>query len=450
MTFIDEQSKHLANTSTSKLLRQFATSTMLSNSSNAIYCLCDAIFISLGIAPLALGGLASTFPLITFCTAFSLLISVGGNIQAAVMLRKNDMEAVRQFASCVLTLGLISGFLLTIIFHSCLTTILTLCGASEHTLPYAHDYAVITTAGLCITFMCQGAMGLLRGLGLPNVPLRGQVHAMSLNIILDILFIFVFDFGMKGIAYATILCQAMALGYYYHRLNKAIPGKITIFGCLSKERVTRILSSGLSPFLSNLVGTAVTLLINTTLVEEGGLLGDMYLSTYCIIQRVTQVPVSLAVGFGRGMQTLVAFNFSSSLFIRVRELLMKSIYTVTIVMTVCYLAVAIFPGIIADIFSLDDKMADMMAIALRIGLCIFPFVGSQMISVCFFPAIRRPKVSMFISLFRQICILLPLLLFLPGIFGVNGVWWSMSLADFISVITAWVLMWIETKKLTID
>lgn len=193
----------------------------------------------------------------------------------------------------------------------------------------------------------------------------------------------------------------------------------------------------------------VALMINHSLIDVAGEHGDMYLGSYAIVQRITQVLISLISGLGLALQIITSINVARQNYIRVRSVLMYTIFHAFVIMSLGYGFIALFTGGLMSIFTTDTQMIEIGVKALTIGLCTFPFVASQMVAVSFFQTIRRPRVSMIISLTRQLLFLMPMLIILPHFIGVTGVWWSMALADVASVTISWIMLYTETKKLSL-
>ena len=283
------------------------------------------------------------------------------------------------------------------------------------------------------------------------MPMMLQIGGITGNVILSVIVVFVFKWGMKGVALASIMCESVSWILYIKVFsNKKAFLHFTKRGfCVDFSLIKEILSIGVSPFAINACGCVVALMINLSLIEVAGEQRDMYLGSYAIVQRITQVLISLISGLGLAMQIITSINIAKLNYIRVRGVLMQSIFNAFIIMCIGYGFISIFADGLMSIFTTDKQMIEIGATALIIGLCTFPFVGSQMVAVSFFQTIRRPRASMIISLTRQLLFLIPMLVILPHLIGVTGVWWSMALADVASVTISWIMLYMETKKLSL-
>ncbi len=434
-----------------KLLRELAAPAMLAMSANAIFNICDILIVSRGIGIDAIAGLACTFPIVIFISAIAALTNVGSSTLTSMLLAQNNQERAQKVVDNSFVMSLVTGLTVTFVFEFFLDDILRLCGASDATLPYAHDYMRMMLFGTFILFSMQSMGRLLHVLGRPKEQMIVQLGGITMNIILDALFVFVFKWGMTGAALATVLCQIVSWIIFVFLLSdKDSFLHFSLKGLKLDLSVLRdVLSIGISPFATNACGCIVALMINRSLIEVGGDHGDLYMGTYAIIQRITQVLVLLVSGMAQGMQPIASFNIARQDYIRVRRVLMLAIFGSSVIMCVGYGIIAVFTENIVNVFTNNPEMMSICVPALTIGLCTFPFVGSQMVAVSFFHAIKQPRVSMTISLSRQLLFLIPMLIFLPHIIGVTGVWWSMALADVASVTISWIMLYTETKKLSL-
>lgn len=450
MDSTEDKSVLLATKPISKLLWQFATPSIIAMSATSIYNFCDSIFIGQGAGAFAISGLAITFPLMNISAAFGALAGTGGSAQTSVHMGMNQREVAQNIFGNVLSLNLIIGLTLSTLGLLFLDPILEAFGATNTTLPYARDYMRIYLLGICIHHAFLGMSGQLRAIGHPNLAMKAQLLTVVINILLDALFIFGFKWGISGAALATVIAQTcgfiLTTWYLRDGSNKYVHFKRNIFQ-LKARIIAKIISIGLAPFSVNICGCFIVVVLNHALLEQGGADGDLCVGANGITNRVTQLLILMVAGFSQGMQPIVGFNIGAQLFNRVREVLVKAIMTATIILTTGYILIAIFPAMLASLFTSDPVLIEYCVPALRISLCTFPVVGTQMIATSFFQSIRKPGLSMLISLSRQLLFLLPLLLVLPPVMGVHGVWWSMPIADVFSITLSVILLYREYKKL---
>lgn len=434
-----------------KLLRKFTPPAMIAMSANAVLNIFEIIILGIGVGIDAFAALACTFPIIILISAFASLVNTGTASKIAMLYAENNQEqALKTFGNSFILL-VSFGALLTAVLEIFLEDILRLCGASDVTLPYALVYMRIMLVSTVVLFSMQSMGRLLHIQSRPQVQMMLQIGGITGNVILSVIFVFVFKWGMKGVALASIMCESVSWILYIKVFsNKKAFLHFTKRGfCVDFSLIKEILSIGVSPFAINACGCVVALMINLSLIEVAGEQRDMYLGSYAIVQRITQVLISLISGLGLAMQIITSINIAKQNYIRVRGVLMQSIFNAFIIMCIGYGFISIFADGLMSIFTTDKQMIEIGATALIIGLCTFPFVGSQMVAVSFFQTIRRPRASMIISLTRQLLFLIPMLVILPHLIGVTGVWWSMALADVASVTISWIMLYTETKKLSL-
>ena len=434
-----------------KLLRKFTPPAMIAMSSNAVFNIFEIIILGIGVGIDAFAALACTFPIIILISAFASLVNTGTASKITMLYAENNQEqALKTFGNSFIML-VSFGALLTAVLEIFLEDILRLCGASDVTLPYALVYMRIMLVSTVVLFSMQSMGRLLHIQGRPKVQMMLQIGGIIGNVILSVIFVFVFKWGMKGVALASIMCESVSWILYIKVFsNKKAFLHFTKRGfCVDFSLIKEILSIGVSPFAINACGCVVALMINLSLIEVAGEQRDMYFGSYAIVQRITQVLISLISGLGLAMQIITSINIAKQNYIRVRGVLMQSIFNAFIIMCIGYGFISIFADGLMSIFTTDKQMIEIGATALIIGLCTFPFVGSQMVAVSFFQTIRRPRTSMIISLTRQLLFLIPMLIILPHLIGVTGVWWSMALADVASVTISWIMLYTETKKLSL-
>lgn len=434
-----------------KLLRKFTPPAMIAMSANAVLNIFEIIILGIGVGIDAFAALACTFPIIILISAFASLVNTGTASKIAMLYAENNQEqALKTFGNSFILL-VSFGALLTAVLEIFLEDILRLCGASDVTLPYALVYMRIMLVSTVVLFSMQSMGRLLHIQSRPQVQMMLQIGGITGNVILSVIFVFVFKWGMKGVALASIMCESVSWILYIKVFsNKKAFLHFTKRGfCVDFSLIKEILSIGVSPFAINACGCVVALMINLSLIEVAGEQRDMYLGSYAIVQRITQVLISLISGLGLAMQIITSINIAKQNYIRVRGVLMQSIFNAFIIMCIGYGFISIFADELMSIFTTDKQMIEIGATALIIGLCTFPFVGSQMVAVSFFQTIRRPRASMIISLTRQLLFLIPMLVILPHLIGVTGVWWSMALADVASVTISWIMLYTETKKLSL-
>ena len=435
----------LGTDNTGKLLMQYAIPAIIAMTAASLYNITDSIFIGHGVGSLALSGLAITFPLMNLAAAVGTLTGIGCSTLLSMRLGQKDYESANNILGNVITLNIILGLAFSILMLIFLDPILYFFGASTETLNYAHDFMVIILCGNVVTHMYFGLNALLRSAGSPQKSMYATIYAVLINLVLNPLFIFGFKWGIQGSALATVISQIIVLIWQiniFRNKNYFIHLKKGIYR-LRKNIVMDSLAIGLSPFLMNAAACVIVTLINHALIKYGG---DLAVGAYGIINRVAFLFVMVALGITQGMQPIIGYNYGAGLQHRVLEVLKKSIFWATVTMVVGTVIVEIFPLTVASIFTNDRNLTDIAAVGLRIIFISYPLVGFQIVVSNFFQSIGMARKSIFLSLTRQVLLLIPCLLILPPIMGTMGVWISMPMSDFISIIMASIMLVNQLRK----
>ena len=423
-----------------KLLRQYAIPAIIAMTASSLYNMVDSIFIGHGVGPMAISGLAITFPLMNLAAAFGSLVGVGASTLISVKLGQKDYATAQQILGNVVTLNLIIGIGFTIVTLLFLNPILYFFGASEATLPYARDYMVTILLGNVVTHMFLGLNAELRSAGHPQQAMMATIFTVIINTILDPLFIYGFNMGIRGAAVATILAQVISLCWLIKLLNKK--NEIIHFhkGIYRLRRilVENIIGIGLAPFFMNLASCMIVILINKGLKEYDG---DLAIGAFGIVNRIVFLFVMIVMGLNQGMQPIAGYNFGARQYHRVNQVLKLTVIIATLVTTSGFLAGELFPHLVVSAFTSDETLINMAARGLRIVVMTYPIIGFQMVTSNFFQSIGMAKKAIILSLSRQVLILIPCLIFLPMCWGVDGVWFSMPISDFLASLIAGVMLY---------
>lgn len=428
-----------------KLLMQYAIPAIIAMTAASLYNMVDSIFIGHGVGTLAISGLALTFPLMNLAAAFGSLVGVGAATLVSVKLGQKDYDTAQRVLGNVVILNVVIGIAFSIVTLIFLDPILYFFGASEDTISYARDYIEIILIGNVVTHLYLGLNSVLRSAGHPRQAMVATIATVVINTILDPIFIYWFDWGIRGAGIATVFAQVLALLWLiklFMNKDELIHFRKGIFR-LKKKIVTASLSIGLSPFMMNLAATVVVLLINQGLKEHGG---DLAIGAYGIVNRLVFLFLMIVMGLNQGMQPIAGYNFGAQLYPRVTQVLKLTIYIATGITTVGFLMGMLIPRLAVSIFTSDTEMIDLAARGLRIVVTFFPFVGFQMVTSNFFQSIGMAKKAIFLSLTRQVLFLIPCLLILPDIFGATGVWMSMPIADLVATIVAAIMLWRQFRS----
>lgn len=436
----------LETESIGKLLMQYAIPAILAMAAQSLYNITDSIFIGHGVGALALSGLAISFPLMNLSAAFATLTGIGAAALLSIRLGQKDYDTANTILGNVITLNVIIGVVYSVIVLIFLEPILYFFGASAETLPYASEYMQIILCGNVITYLFFSLNAVLRSSGAPRKAMMATILTVIINIVLNPLFVFKFGWGIRGSATATVISQTVVLAWqlrFFSNTSHFIHLQKGIYQ-LKKRIVKDTLSIGISPFSMNAAACVIVILINHGLLNYGG---DLAVGAYGIVNRIAFLFAMIVMGFNQGMQPIVGYNYGAHQNKRVIQVLKIVILWATGVMTLGFVIVQLFPHAVASVFTTDDTLTNFAVTGLRFVFMFYPLVGFQMVTSTFFQSIEKPKQAIFMSLTRQVIFLIPLLLILPNFWGINGIWLSMPIADFMSVILAVALLTKQLKTL---
>jgi len=428
-----------------KLLKQYAIPAIIAMTASSLYNMVDSIFIGHGVGTLAIAGLALTFPLMNLGAAFGSLVGVGASTSISVLLGQKNYEMARNVLGNVVTLNTIIGVVYMVLVYLFLDPILYFFGASDQTLPYAREYMEIILLGNVVTHMYLGLNAVQRASGFPKQAMQATIFTVIINTILDPIFIYLFDWGIRGAAIATIIAQFLALCWLLKKFSNK--NNVVHFAKGTYKLVRRIvkdiLSIGAAPFSMNLAACLVVIVINQGLQKYGG---DLAIGAYGIVNRIAFIFVMIVMGLNQGMQPIAGYNFGAKKFDRVHKVLITTIICATCVTTTGFLIAEFIPDAFILLFTSDPELINICKTGTRIVFAVFPIVGFQMVTGNFFQSVGMAGKAIFLSLSRQLIFLLPCLLILPTFLGVNGVWWSMPISDAMSSIIASFLLVNQIKK----
>ncbi len=429
----------------SKLLKQYAAPAIVAMTASSLYNMVDSIFIGQGVGTLAIAGLALTFPLMNLGAAFGSLVGVGSSSTISILLGQKNYEMARKVLGNVVTLNTIIGLAYMVLVYAFLDPILYFFGASDQTLPYARDYMEIILLGNVITHMYLGLNAVHRASGFPRQAMMATIFTVVINTVLDPIFIFWFEWGIRGAAIATIIAQLLALIWIVKMMsdkNNAVHFARGTYG-LVKRIVKDIIAIGMAPFSMNLAACFVVIVINQGLQRYGG---DLAIGAYGIVNRIAFIFVMIVMGLNQGMQPIAGYNFGARKFDRVHRVLIDTIICATCITTLGFLIAELTPNVFIKAFTTDSELVERCREGLRIVFIFFPIVGFQMVTGNFFQSVGMAKKAIFLSLSRQLIFLLPCLLILPNFWGVKGVWWSMPISDAFASIIAFMLLIHQLRK----
>ena len=428
-----------------KLLKNYAVPAIIAMTASSLYNIIDSIFIGHGVGPLAIAGLAVTFPLMNLSAAFGTLVGVGATTLVSVLLGQKNYDIANKVLGNVVILNIIIGLLFMTVSLIFLDPILYFFGASDNTIVYAREYMQIILAGNAVTHLYLGLNSVLRASGQPKFAMMLTILSVIINTAVAPVLIFWLDMGISGAAIATVLAQTVSLIIrlrYFSRKNRLLHYSKGIFRL--EWRITKdSLSIGLAPFLMNSAACIVTLFINQQLGKYGG---DIAIGAYGIVNRISFLFIMIVMGFNQGMQPIAGYNYGTRNYTRVKSVMWTTVKYATAVTTTGFLIAILFPQQAVSIFTSDPQLIDFSSKGLQVLTLAFPFVGFQMVSSNFFQCLGMVNKAIILSMARQILFLIPCIYVLPLFFENLGVWISFPISDFAAFIISAILMWDLLRK----
>lgn len=442
------QSKQLGNENVGKLLLKFSIPAVIGMLVNALYSVVDRIFVGRGVGELALSGVGVTFPISNIIMAVGMLVGTGAAAVVSIKLGQHKTKEAEKIIGNAFSLSIILSIAVSILGIIFLNPLLKIFGASSETMPYAKQFATIILAGAVLQNAGFGLNPLIRSEGDPRTAMATMLIGAALNFMINPILIFGFKLGVAGSAFATIASQAVCSVWIFKYFTR---GKSILK--LKRENiklewsvVKEIIAIGMSPFAMQIAGSLVTITYNNNLVKYGG---DLAIGAFSIINSIAILILMPLLGINQGAQPIIGYNYGAKNIKRVKKTLFYNIAATGCLSTIGFIIIEIFPVQIVSIFTSSDKsFISMTAHGLAIILMMFAFVGPQTTCANYFQAVGKAKNSMFLSLLRQIVLLIPLLIILPEFLGLDGIWIAGAASDVISSIISFIFIAFEMKKIS--
>ena len=415
----------------SALVWEYSIPAIVGTLVNSLYNIVDRIFIGQGVGAYAISGLAITFPVTILASSLGMLVGVGAASRISISLGERKKHTAEQILGNSLMLILLFNAVVMTLFYVFLDPILLAFGATENTLPYAREYLQIILIGNVFISLCYSFNNMMRASGYPNKAMITMLIGALLNIILDPVFIFVFELGIAGVAWATVIAMFVGMLFVMHHfLQESSLIRLRKENVrLNKEIVLAIVSIGLSPFFMQVAASGVAVLLNTSLLKHGG---DLAVGAYGILNAMLLIIIMTVVGLNQGTQPIIGYNYGAGNFLRVKETFFYAVKVATIITSAGFVVGMFFPRQFAGAFTSDQALLEIAENGIRLSLIAFPLVGFQVVAGNFFQSIGQAKKAIVQSLSRQIIFLVPGLLIFPAWLGLNGVWIAMPVSDFLA------------------
>lgn len=440
--------KHLGDAPIGKLLLQYSIPAIIGMVVNALYNIVDRMFIGNipDIGSLAITGVGITMPIMTIVLAFGMLIGIGTTANISLNLGKGNRTTAEKLLGNAFTLSIIVGLAIAVVGTIFANPILNLFGASENTLFYAKEYISIILLGCTFNILSFSLNSTVRADGNPKMSSMTMVIGCGANIILDYIFIFVFNLGVKGAALATIISQAITffiILYYYTAGNSNLKLKMENLK-LKKHLVTMTFAIGIAPFATQIANSLVQVIANNALKTYGS---DLAIGAMTVISSLNIIFMMPIFGINQGCQPIIGFNYGAKKYERAKEAFKYATIAACVICVIGFISIQCFPTQIISLFNNDPELTTLAIKGIRIYLLMMPIVGINIVATSYYQSIGKAKTSMFVSLLRQVILLIPFTIILPKFIGLDGVWAAGACADSLSVIITLILLRKEFKQL---
>lgn len=441
-----DRSKALGEEKISALLWKFSLPAIIGMVANALYNVVDSVFVGHGVGEIGLAAVTIAFPIMIILMGFGLLVGVGSAATISLRLGEHKQQEAEKILGNAFSLSVILSVTLSVGILLFLDPILIRLGAEETVLPYAREFTRIILYGSIFMYIGFGLNSVVRAEGNPKTAMATTLISSALNILLNPLFIFVFHMGIGGSALATVISQGVAAIWIllYFVSKKSLLALRLSNLALDRKIVSSIFKIGLSPFLMQIAASVVTVLFNFSLLKYGG---ELAVASVGIINRIAMLMLMPIFGLSQGLQPIIGYNYGAKNYERVTKGLKLAMYAATIFSTLGFLAVQIFDTMIIRLFNDNPALISMGSHGMRIQLSMLFIIGFQIIGATYFQAVGKAGYAIVLSLSRQVIILIPLVLILPAVFGLNGAWLASPIADLLAAIITGLFLAKEIRKL---
>ncbi len=443
----DIRLKELATAPIGRLLVKYSLPAVTGTVVSALYNIIDSIVIGHAIPdPNVVAGIAVTFPVMTLATALGMLIGAGAATRVSIVLGQKDHRRAEIILGNSVQLSIIIGIIYASCFAIFIEPILMMFGASTATLPYAREFILWVLPGMVLINLTFSYNNVMRASGYPTKAMYTNMIGAILNAILAPLFLFGFNWGIRGAALATDISMLITciwvMSHFFNRRNTLHFTRGTFRFDWSVIR--SVLYIGMAPFLINVCGSLINAIVNNSLLRYGG---DNAIAAVVVFNRFVTIFVFIVIGICQGMQPILGYNYGAGKHDRLFRTLRLAAVTAVIITTIGCIAAHIWPSQISGMFMTDDEQISEAVNCLRIATISFWMVGFQIIATNFFQSLGMAGKAVFLSLTRQIIFMVPLLFILPPIFGLNGVWSAFPISDVIATIVASVMLIWQIRRI---
>lgn len=442
-----DKSKSLGTERIGTLMKQNYWPAFIGMFINALYNIVDRIYIGQGVGSTALSGLSIIFPILLILMAFGMLFGIGTGVLISIRLGEKDRSGAELTLANGFLMMILTSVFVTILGYAIKDPMLRAFGATEETFNYAQDYLQIILAGSVFQIVGYSLNNVIRSEGNPKLAMTSILVSAVANIILDPIFIFWFDLGVQGAAYATIISMfLMFVWVLRHFIQKK--SEVTLHLNLmkpDKKTILSIVGIGMAPFAMQLAGSGVQAVLNSQLITFGG---DLAVAANGIIMSVMNLIFMAMFAVNMAAQPIIGYNHGAGQYARVKETFLMSIKVASLISLSAFIIVQAFPGLFIKMFNANDPELFRIGVrGMRIMTSMFFVVGFQVVVGNYFQSTGKAKKAMLLSLLRQVILLTPLFLILPRWLHLDGVWMSVPISDILSATIVFFFFRIEYKRL---
>lgn len=441
--------KLLGEESEVKLLIKYSVPAIIGMLVNALYNIVDRIFIGHipGVGPMAITGVGITMPIMSILLGFGMLIGIGATASISIKFGQYKRSDAEKILGNSVTLITIISLVLTVFGIAFANSILSLFGASDSTIFYAKEYINVILLGTIFNLMSFSLYSTIRADGNPRMSAAVMILGCVINVILDAIFIFLFNLGIKGAALATVISQivtTLVMFYYYTHGGSNLKIRFETLK-LDLRLVRIILAIGVAPFSMQIAASVVQVIANNALKTYGG---DLAIGAMAAISSVAMIFMMPIFGINQGSQPIIGYNYGAKRYKRAQKTVKLAMVAATVILVLGGILIQSFPSSVIGLFNSDSKLLEIGVPGLRIYLFMMPIIGIPIIGSNYFQSIGKAKLATFLSLLRQFILLIPLTLALPKIagLGLTGVWLAGTFSDLISTIITGIFVAKEFKR----
>jgi putative MATE family efflux protein len=412
----------------------------------SLYNLVDTIFIGWGVGPLGIAGVAIAFPIQMVLMAIAQMLGIGTASIISRALGSNDKEKAGKALGNFFTMSFIISIMIFVSFFTFLKPLLSLFGASETVMPFAYDYMSIILYGTIFVMFAAGSNSVIRAEGSAKYSMMVMVTSALINLILDPIFIFVFDWGIKGIAWATVIAQVISsvVALMYFIKKRSVVDFVKKDFLLSFKIIKEMFGIGASSLSRMIAGSVMAIIINNSLAFYSG---DIAIAAFGIVNRILMIIFMPMFGLVQGLQPILGYNYGAGLWKRVRKTLMLSTRYTTIFSFGAAILLFFLSKPIMHIFTSDAELIRIGSRAIKIIVIMLPTIGFQVIVGGMYQSMGKAWKAFIMSNLRQVLLVIPIVLILPLYYGLDGIWFTFPSADFISAIISVVIFIYEIRHL---